>query len=72
MNLKQMRAKNRAHRRILLNAAKNEIKAEVLSQRLVNSITQAQADRLMDIVDSCRNLGDVSDTRLTVKAHARR
>lgn len=72
MNLKTARTMNRAHRRILLNAAKNKVKAEVLAKRMTEDFTVPQANRFIRDIESCRNLGDVYRMRLTVKTHAAR
>lgn len=63
MNLKQRREMNRAHRRILLNTAKNKFKAKVLEHRLREEITAARANELFRAIDACRNIGDVYRTK---------
>lgn len=63
MNLKTTRAMNRAHRRILLNTAKNKFKAKVLEHRLREEITAARANELFRAIDACKNIGDVYRTK---------
>ncbi len=63
MNLKQRREMNRAHRRIILNTAKNKFKAKVLEHRLREEITAARANELFRAIDACKNIGAVYRTK---------
>lgn len=71
MNLKTARTMNRAHRRILLNAAKNKVKAEVLAARMAEEITVPRATGLIRDIDACRNLGHLHRASCAIQMQLR-